>query len=314
MKSLQTFILVFTSAILCGQNIDTEYFGVNFKYNKSEMKEREDGLTFGYYNLNENHSLPSLHIDILTWKHSLEEFIVGYNDMLYNPKSKYTSYVYKNYTGYYRETHNEYYIEKGESLDTLYYYNREFYCNYGNQIFKISYSTDNLKGLDKNWTSLLDSFKIKKSSKQKSPYVIYANENSYEATESFYYIQNSKTQQFVKQSETIEVSLGKKSSGGIVLLQKYNGDFYNRNTEFTGNLFLYLSDGSVIKCIDRKMFGYTDDTASAIYYLTDSEIGNLKKYDIVRVGYSLFINGFETKNFSAVNSNSNTSLAVQKLF
>lgn len=147
---------------------------------------------------------------------------------------------------------------------------------------------------------------------------IYHNQQSYESTDAFTYNQNAKSSFGVAQDETIDLSIGKKGSGGIILLQKLNDDFFNKDIMILGSLFLYLSDGSVIKCIDRKLYGYTDDTASVMYFLTSIEIEKLKHNDIESIGYSLAMNFGDmidsSKNFTATNKNSHTSEGVLELF
>jgi len=156
---------------------------------------------------------------------------------------------------------------------------------------------------------------------------IAVGSKTYDATKEFEFKQNSSTNGYhssIKYDEHIKISFGKKENGGVVLLQKLNLLYpaFGSNSSKTlkieakikGDLFLYLSNATVIKCIDRKIRGYMDDISSSLYYLTKSEVEDLKKYDVVSVSYKLESGLNHLSSYSADNSNSNTSEAIKQLF
>lgn len=163
--------------------------------------------------------------------------------------------------------------------------------------------------------------------------VINFNDKSYPSTDAFYFTQNASTHNYtssVKYYEPITLSVGKKNDGGIVLLQKNNllypesylsspphrgfENYLKNEAYLKGDLYLYLENGSIIHCIDRKIYGYIDDTSSALYYLTTSEVEKLEKSTITKIAYSLEAGIGETKRYSASAENKDTTKAIQQVF
>lgn len=75
---------------------------------------------------------------------------------------------------------------------------------------------------------------------------------------------------------------------------------------FTGNLIIYLDDGTVISCEDQGKRDFVDNTMSAVYYLTNEQLNKMKNSNINTVRYALkSSDGFsfspEAGNFSASN-------------
>lgn len=88
---------------------------------------------------------------------------------------------------------------------------------------------------------------------------------------------------------------------------------------FEGDIYLYLQNGEVIKCLDRKIKGYTDNISSSIYYLTVSEIEKLKNQNITSITFSIshidnWGNKLSKTNHTAKNREDNTTIAIQALF
>ena len=79
---------------------------------------------------------------------------------------------------------------------------------------------------------------------------------------------------------------------------------------FTGNLIIYLDDGTVITCIDNGKNDYVDKIASAVYYLTNEQLSKLKGSNINTIRYELKggYRGYpsEEGSFSASNKVSST--------
>ena len=145
---------------------------------------------------------------------------------------------------------------------------------------------------------------------------IYINEKSYVSTKSLRFIQNGKTSEVVREIENIYLGIGKNGKSGILLLEKYNNDFFNKDYSIGGTLLIILENGDVIKCIDRNIYGYIDDKASVVYYLTSNELNMLKQSNIASLSYSVWSKGnkkFSTKNFSARNTEE-TAYHIEDLF
>lgn len=156
---------------------------------------------------------------------------------------------------------------------------------------------------------------------------------SYVSTEPFTFIQNASTHSYYsskKYIEPIELSIGKKSNGGVVFLQKNNllkpesnSDYFSSNDDFKitayieGDLYLYLDNGEIIHCTDREIYGYTDDTSGSIYYLTNNEIEKLKKSNIKKITYGIEAGSLnEVRRYSATTTdkNSSTATSVKTIF
>ncbi|MBW7870139.1 MAG: hypothetical protein H3C39_03655 [Flavobacteriia bacterium] len=151
---------------------------------------------------------------------------------------------------------------------------------------------------------------------------IFINEKRYPAIQPLYFEQATSYHYSNTEEDDLEISftIGKKdNSSGIILLQKTNSGFFATfsRLSFQGDLLIYLENGDVIKCIDRKIYGYTDDTASIIYYLTKAEIEKLLKNKIVEISYALteqYVN--QVYKFSAqfLDSNEDYRMELSILF
>ncbi|MDB0603067.1 hypothetical protein PL373_18435 [Tenacibaculum maritimum] len=110
-----------------------------------------------------------------------------------------------------------------------------------------------------------------------------------------------------------------KDNSGIVYLSIYDNNKISLTTKtlFKGNIYLYLDNGDVIKCLDRKIIGYTDNISSAMYFLTKLELEKLKKLDIKSIAFSTIkeddFSTYNIKNHKA-NNKQITKIAVQALF
>lgn len=108
----------------------------------------------------------------------------------------------------------------------------------------------------------------------------------------------------------INVSIAKQSNGGYLVLSLYTFHF----NQFSGNVFLYLSDGSVIKCYDRNMGDYVNNKIIGVYLLSSAEIERLKRHRIESIRFSVK-NRFEVQSQSYIASGSaNTTEDVRMLF
>ena len=92
--------------------------------------------------------------------------------------------------------------------------------------------------------------------------------------------------------EGLTVQIAKTAQGGLCMLSAHTGF---RGTIITGTLVIYLEDGSVIKCLDRKVKDMTNGNSRAIYYLTSNEIQMLTSSRINQLRFAIgSVNGFST--------------------
>ena len=82
----------------------------------------------------------------------------------------------------------------------------------------------------------------------------------------------------------------------------------------SGKLIIYLDDGTVITCMDRGESYYVDDTAQAVYSLTNEQVNKMKNSNINTVRYTLKIYGIQEVNRSASNKGISTKDLIAKFF
>ena len=107
--------------------------------------------------------------------------------------------------------------------------------------------------------------------------LFFFGENSYPCTETFTLQSNSGSNnlkvRFAKDVETALIGVSiKKSKIELVM---------------TGNVIIYLDDGTVITCEDKGRHDYVDNTAYAVYYLTNEQLEKMKNSNINTVRYAL---------------------------
>ncbi|WP_324720377.1 hypothetical protein [Salinimicrobium sp. HB62] len=107
----------------------------------------------------------------------------------------------------------------------------------------------------------------------------FINENSYPASQSFS-LQNPET--FSSKPE-IDVMFVKKADQYMLVLSKSAPMGQSR---LKGDILLYLDDGSVIKCVDRGINDYVNETSTSMYYLSDSGIEKLRNSNLHTLRYS----------------------------
>ena len=132
--------------------------------------------------------------------------------------------------------------------------------------------------------------------------LLFIGEKSYPSTGSFYLKTN------LSHGSNLNVTIAKKENGGIICLET---SIFGGNDEWCllfirGKTIIYLDDGDVISLLDRGIYDSVDNTASTIYYLTETEIEKLKKSNIHTIRYSIkpkdsSCTSSESGNFSASN-------------
>jgi hypothetical protein len=86
-----------------------------------------------------------------------------------------------------------------------------------------------------------------------------------------------------------------------------------------GSIFIYLKDGSIIKCLDTQKKDQHDGYSIGIYNLTNDEITKLKNSTISHVRVTCFMYGYDNYSFTINNLynqyiENSTKDDVQKLF
>ncbi|MFV8464373.1 hypothetical protein [Flavobacterium sp. LB1P62] len=107
---------------------------------------------------------------------------------------------------------------------------------------------------------------------------------------------------------------------------KLNGDYWKGNPEFTvaknnsgaylmatitvpfkthyigGILTIFLENGKIIKCIDRKIRDHYDDASRTLYQLTKDEVELLKDSEISTIRFNILTgNSMQNESFTASN-------------
>lgn len=106
---------------------------------------------------------------------------------------------------------------------------------------------------------------------------IYVGSKNYPSTPTFnFYNPNN--------SNYPELIIAKHSDGGYAMFSvgTMAKEFYIK-----GTLFLFLDDGSIIKCTDKGKRDYVDNKSINLYNLTNEEINLLKFYRIIKIRYSI---------------------------
>lgn len=150
--------------------------------------------------------------------------------------------------------------------------------------------------------------------------IIYNGTKSYPSSRTFPFKLKSpinSSSYFSNKDEYLSVSFGKKDfNKGVILIKykDYESYTYGSKIFLKGDILLYLSNTKVIKCIDRGIHGYSDNSSSAMYFLTSAEIEMLKKYSVVSISFSTSDEyGFANDSHTAYNKDA-TITAIQALF
>jgi hypothetical protein len=133
----------------------------------------------------------------------------------------------------------------------------------------------------------------------------YIGTNRYEATKSWYCTIPNGWPDFDDGS----VSVAKNGSVGFLVVTVQSGPHH----PLIGDVYIYLDDGNVIKCIDRGKRDQHDRLSIGIYNLTSNELKMLKKASISSLRVSALKYSIEKYSFTLY-LKSNTSYDVSKLF
>ncbi|MCW9705789.1 hypothetical protein [Fodinibius salsisoli] len=89
---------------------------------------------------------------------------------------------------------------------------------------------------------------------------------------------------FEGEVKSIVLKIGKRGSGdGVILVETK----YKNAGSFNGSIYLFLSNGERIKCIDRNLTDTVNQKNRALYFLTKQEVETLKRNNIIKIRFSL---------------------------
>mgnify|MGYP003630363024 FL=1 len=135
--------------------------------------------------------------------------------------------------------------------------------------------------------------------------LFFIGENSYPCTESFALQSN------LDDGEDLNVLFAKDGATAVIAVTTKSS---LQGTIISGKLIIYLDDGNVITCMDRGETYYVDDTAKAVYSLTNDQLNKMKNSNINTVGYILKTYGVQKVNRSASNKAISTKDLIAKFF
>lgn len=109
--------------------------------------------------------------------------------------------------------------------------------------------------------------------------VLFIGNKKYPSTDSFVLKSNKEWDGY-----DLNVSVAKIEESGIIVLST---NVFDCSVKISGNILIYLEDGSVITCIDRAKFDCVDGKTTTLYNLNKLEINQLKASNINTIRFSL---------------------------
>lgn len=124
----------------------------------------------------------------------------------------------------------------------------------------------------------------------------------------------------------LDVQIAKNENGGYLKLGIYSNGNWNY---IGGNVSVFLQDGSIITCTDKRVRDEVDGKSIVLYSFTNIEMEKLKKLDILKIRFMIKakpgVYGGNTGNYTASNVKSksfldntvehfDTSESVKKLY
>jgi len=146
--------------------------------------------------------------------------------------------------------------------------------------------------------------------------IIYHGNKTYKSTHTWRFEING-----YSWGKALNVTIGKDGNNGLIMVQTGVPD---PSSYIGGNIYLFLSDGSRIVCVDRNIRDNVDDESIVLYKLTTEEIEKLKTNYITSLRFSIhpISIGGANGNKTATNDQSNengerhfaTDVEISKLF
>lgn len=132
---------------------------------------------------------------------------------------------------------------------------------------------------------------------------IYEGDNQYESTGSWDFKLNGNYW-----TTDPKITVAKNNSSGGYLMISIEVPFQQHYIK--GTVFVFLEDGSVIKCFDKGVRDHVDNQSIALYNFTSNEIDKLKEHRISKIRFTIYTGNFNnnTETFTADNRKSKFQL------
>jgi hypothetical protein len=85
-------------------------------------------------------------------------------------------------------------------------------------------------------------------------------------------------------SGNLEVSIGKNTTGGYLMLQT---EVPFENNYIGGTVYIFLSDGSTITCGDKGIRDFVDNKSVVLYVFSEDEMTRLKTFYISKIRFTI---------------------------
>lgn len=132
---------------------------------------------------------------------------------------------------------------------------------------------------------------------------IYKGNKQYEATNTWKFSLNA----YYWANSNPEITIAKNENGGYLMLSivvPFSFDVIK------GNLTIILEDGTMIKCIDKGIRDYVDETSTNLYFLTFQEIEKMKNSRISKIRFNISRRG-ENMPYTASNYRENYYISFE---
>jgi hypothetical protein len=123
---------------------------------------------------------------------------------------------------------------------------------------------------------------------------IYKGDNKYESTKSWEFKLNGSYW-----TSNPEITIAKHSNGGYLMISI---DVPFSENKIGGTLFVFLIDGSVIKCTDKGIRDHVDNKSIALYNFTKTEMERLTQNRITKIRFSIISQMNDSETFTADNT------------
>lgn len=125
--------------------------------------------------------------------------------------------------------------------------------------------------------------------------IIYKGSKKYSATESWQFKR-------VNDFGYLDVQVAKSENGGFLRLEVDASEnlFY-----IGGNIYVFLEDGTMLTCTDKKIKDHVDGKCIVLYFFTNAEMEKLAELDIMKIRFTIEAKsgvwGSESGNYTAEN-------------
>lgn len=109
---------------------------------------------------------------------------------------------------------------------------------------------------------------------------IYIGSKKYKATDTWKF----KSQNDFGTKDNPELTIAKNGKVGYAMISTYVGENTNK---LNGDLYIFLENGLQIKCVDRNIKDFVDNSSVAIYKLSENEMKDLSSHLISKIRYTV---------------------------